>query len=263
MLATATVNYHIHAPTRQAYHIDAGGVVGQLISPPHVVTDVPLNDTRNGTDVSFEADGLTFLNAPSHVTDFSPDRAWTEAYDRDISALLHRQLGAQEVIVFDHTIRIDDPDAPRKPARNVHADYSPQGAQQRLVDILGKDTAAEWAKGHYAFINLWRPVENPINTAPLGFVRPSSVAEEDWILIDLIYPDRKGHIMGLVANANHEWIYRSRMTPDEVAVFNIYDNRGKPSIAHSALDRVEDPAISVPRKSIESRTLVRFSTDNE
>lgn len=64
--------------------------------------------------------------------------------------------------------------------------------------------------------------------------------------------------MGLVGNTNHEWVYQSRMTPDEVAVFNIYDNKGKPSVAHSALDMIEDPTITTIRQSIESRTLVRY-----
>ncbi|WP_299548885.1 hypothetical protein [uncultured Tateyamaria sp.] len=64
--------------------------------------------------------------------------------------------------------------------------------------------------------------------------------------------------MGLAANADHEWLYMSRMSPDEVAVFNIYDNRGRPSVAHSALDMIEDTSIDTPRKSIESRTLIRY-----
>ena len=131
----------------------------------------------------------------------------------------------------------------RKPARNVHSDYSAQGAKQRLIDILGAEKAAEWETGRYAFINVWRPIEAAINSVPLGFILPSSVADEDWILLDLIYPDRKGQIMGLAANPAHEWIYMSRMTPDEVAYFNIYDNSGRPSIGHSALDMVEDPNI--------------------
>jgi len=62
----------------------------------------------------------------------------------------------------------------------------------------------------------------------------------------------------LSGNPNHEWLYQSRMTPDEVAMFNIYDNRGKASVAHSALDMVEDQAITTVRQSIESRTLVRY-----
>ncbi len=258
MSRTALVNYHIHADTRQAYHIDAGGVVGELLSPPHAVTEVKLNDIRQDKQVSFPADSVAFLTAPSDVSSFDGSNDWQEVYNRELTSLLTKELNAKEVVVFDHTVRIDDPNSTRKPARNVHSDYSPEGANQRLVDLLGAEKAPEWAKGHFAFINIWRPIENPINSAPLGFVRPSSVQDEDWLLIDLIYPDRKGHIMGLVANDNHEWIYQSKMSPEEIAVFNIYDNRGLASIAHSALDMVEDAHVNIPRKSIESRTLIRY-----
>lgn len=258
MPRTATVNYHVHTSGRQAYHIDAGGVVGKIIAPEHDVTEVHLTDVGTDTGVSFDKDSVAFLSAPSAVSAFGQDRAWQETYDQELTTLLTREVGATEVIVFDHTLRIDDPNATRKPARNVHSDYSPEGAEGRLIDIVGEETAAEWSDGHYGFINVWRPVQHPINSAPLGFVRPSSVANEDWLLLDLIYPDRQGHIMGLVRNPNHEWLYQSRMTPDDVAVFNIYDNRGKPSVAHSALDMTEDPAITTIRQSIESRTLVRY-----
>ena len=64
--------------------------------------------------------------------------------------------------------------------------------------------------------------------------------------------------MGLVANSEHEWVYQSKMTRDEVAIFNIYDSNGQPSIAHSAIDLTDDDAIPTIRKSVESRTLVRF-----
>ena len=84
------------------------------------------------------------------------------------------------------------------------------------------------------------------------------MAGDDWVPIGLVYPDRTGSIMGLVANAAHEWVYCSRMTPDEVALFNIYDNRGKASVAHSALDVEGDGSNPAPRMSVESRTLVRY-----
>ncbi|MEO0567865.1 MAG: CmcJ/NvfI family oxidoreductase [Pseudomonadota bacterium] len=258
MAQVGTVNYHIHKPERQAFEIDAGGVVGRLISPELVETEVQMRDVRKGdAKVSFEKDSVAILSSPSNVRDFGQD-AWQDTYDTELSALLSKEVGAQDVVIFDHTVREDDPNSDRKPARNVHSDYSPEGAEKRLVDILGPDRAAQWAKGHYAFINVWRPVGLPINSAPLGFVRPSSVAAEDWIEIDLIYPDRKGHIMGLAANPAHEWVYQSKMTPDEVAIFNINDNSGLASIGHSAIDLIEDPSITRVRKSIESRTLVRY-----
>ncbi|QBF30815.1 CmcJ/NvfI family oxidoreductase [Thalassococcus sp. S3] len=258
MSRTATVNHHVHASERQAYHIDAGGVAGKIIPPEHDLTEVQLTDVRRDGGVSFEHDSVGFLTAPSTVSAFDQDRAWQDAYDHELTTLLKREAGTTEVIIFDHTVRIDDPKAKRKPARNVHSDYSPEGAQGRLIDILGEAKAAEWSSGYYGFINVWRPVGHPINSAPLGFVRPSSVSDKDWLLLDLIYPDRRGHIMGLVGNPNHEWVYQSRMTPDEVAMFNIYDNRGRPSVAHSALDMIEDPTITTVRRSIESRTLVRY-----
>ncbi|MEL6219887.1 MAG: CmcJ/NvfI family oxidoreductase, partial [Pseudomonadota bacterium] len=237
MPRTGSVNYHVHKPERQAFHIDAGGVVGAMISPELTATEVPVRDVRSeGTPVRFDTDSVGFATAPSSVTSFPEGGAWKPAYDRDLTALLTREVGAKEVVIFDHTVRIDDPNALRKPARNVHSDYSTEGAEQRLIDILGPDRAAEWSAGHYGFLNIWRPIEAPINSAPLGFIRPSSVAEEDWILIDLIYPDRLGKILGLAANPAHDWVYMSKMTPDEVAIFNIYDNRGRPSIGHSALD---------------------------
>lgn len=259
MSRSGHVNYHVHKPERQAFHIDAGGIAGNLISPDLVPTPVAVNDVRTAkTSVSFASDSVAFARKPSGVVPCAGGGDWQVDYDRELSALLRKDLGAVDVLVFDHTVRVDDANADRKPARNVHSDYSASGARQRLIDLLGENEARAWSAGHYAFINVWRPINAPINSAPLGFVRPSSVSPEDWVLLDLVYPDRVGQIMGLVANDRHEWIYQSKMSPDEVVYFNIYDNRGRPSIAHSALDLVEDEAISVARKSIESRTLVRF-----
>ena len=258
MAQVGTVNYHVHKPERQAFEIDAGGIVGCLVSPELIATKVPVRDLRaDDTTVDFATDGVEIIQAATGVGGFSGD-TWQALYDADLTRLLQKQLSAKEVEIFDHTVREDDPKSDRKPARNVHSDYSPEGAEKRWVDILGSERAAEWAGGHYAFINVWRPVGDPINSAPLGFVRPSTVADEDWILIDLIYPDRKGHIMGLAANPSHEWIYQSKMTPDEIAIFNIYDNQGLASIGHSAIDLIEDPSVTCIRKSIESRTLVRY-----
>jgi hypothetical protein len=258
MQRTGIVNYHVHKPQRQAFELDAGGIAGNLISPELAPTKVPLTDMRGSVrPLRFAEDGVEFGFAPSTVTAFSGD-GWKKTYDEELTRLLKDKLAAREIVIFDHTVRVDASDATRKPARNVHSDYSKDGARQRLIDLLGPEQAEEWGEGHYAFVNVWRPVEHSINSAPLGFVRSSTIDPEDWILLDLIYPDRKGQIMGLVGNEKHEWLYQSKMTPDEVAIFNIHDNQGRPSVAHSALDMVEDPTITTPRKSIESRTLVRY-----
>ena len=64
--------------------------------------------------------------------------------------------------------------------------------------------------------------------------------------------------ISITANHQHEWFYLSHMTQEEIEIFNIYDNHRLASIAHSALDSNTEETISTVRKSIESRTLVRY-----
>jgi len=256
----ASVNYHVKKSVPQAFEFDVDGIVGNLVSPELVPTDIKVADIRHSDfQPSLAQDGMVFLNQPSSVRDFESNNLWQESYDRELQDLLKAQIGACEVIVFDHTVRIDDPEAPRRPARNVHNDYSKAGAEERLTDLVGAARAEEFHAAGYGFVNVWRPVERVITTSPLGFIRPSSVEADDWMDIGLVYPDRFGQILGVAANKGHEWFYQSAMTPDEIVVFNIYDNRGRPQLAHSALDLPGDARATLPRKSIESRTLVRYS----
>ncbi len=259
MNMNARVNYHLHSDSEQAFHIDAYGEKGVILTPELDSSDVVVEDIRSAKQpLCFQRDSVEFLAFGTAVKNFSEGSDWQSIYDDELIQLLRDKVDADDVIIFDHTIRIDDPDSLRRPARNVHSDYSRHGAHQRLRDLVGDQTADDWEAGHFAFINVWRPLEQAAQSAPLGFVRPQSVSSEDWLELKLIYPDRLGSIMGLVANPNHKWIYCSSMRPDEIVFFNIYDNQTLPSIAHSALDMAfpsEQPKV---RKSIESRTLVRY-----
>lgn len=260
MQVSASVNYHVHKDAPQAFEFDVDGIVGNLVSPELVATPIDVRDLRNQTrSTRFDADGIVFVEQASTVHGFAAGGDWQAAYDGELQQLLKSKIGAKEVIVFDHTVRIDDPEAARRPARNVHNDYNQAGAEQRLIDIVGKDRAKDFHKAGYGFVNVWRPIKHTIQSSPLGFIRPSSMTPNDWIDIGLIYPDRFGQILGVAANPAHEWFFKSEMTPDEAIIFNIYDNTGRPHLAHSALDLPGDAAVTIPRKSIESRTLVRYA----
>ena len=259
MSVSASVNYHVRKDTPQAFEFDVDGIIGNLVSPELVTTAIEVRDLRHETlPMWFDTDGILFVGQASAVRDFTNSGVWQDTYNRELQQILKSQVGAEEVIVFDHTVRIDDPDAARRPARNVHNDYNEAGAQQRLIDIVGEERAAEFHKAGYGFVNVWRPIEHTIQSSPLGFIRPSSMTSDDWMDIGLIYPDRFGEILGVAANPAHEWFFMSEMTPQEAVIFNIYDNTGRPHLAHSALDLPGDATAAIPRKSIESRTLVRY-----
>jgi hypothetical protein len=59
-----------------------------------------------------------------------------QQYEQENDVLIKQETGTSEVVVFVHTIRKNN-DKIRLHARHVHADYSPTGAQQKLVDVLG------------------------------------------------------------------------------------------------------------------------------
>ena len=260
MQVPAWVNYHIKSDIPQAFEFDVDGIIGNLVSPELSRKIVEVTDLRDAaSQVSFDEDGILFLHRSTNVRDFSDERAWRPVYDAELMGLLKEQIGARDVIVFDHTVRIDDPNAARRPARNVHNDYNTAGAEQRLIDLVGENRAEDFHKAGYGFVNVWRPIEHVIQSSPLGFIRPASMDADDWMDIGLIYPDRFGQILGVAANPNHEWFYKSHMTPEEIVLFNIFDSTGRPHLAHSALDMDGDETAPVPRKSIESRTLVRYA----
>lgn len=260
MQIDASVNYHVKKTAPQAFEFDVDGVIGNLASPELKTTGVKVADLRDSDwQPAFDRDGIEFIRQPSKVTEFDANESWKATYDKELIDLLKGQHGAAEVIVFDHTIRLDDPQAPRRPARNVHNDYNEAGAQQRLLDLVGEARAEEFRDGGFGFVNVWRPVENAIKSSPLGFIKPDSIRGRDWMDIGLIYPDRLGQILGVAGNQDHQWFYRSQMTPDEAIIFNIYDSGGRPHLAHSALDLPSDVHATTPRQSIESRTLIRYS----
>ena len=254
----AIVNYHISSDTHQAYHIDLNGHKGITHSPELNRVQVNVTDVRELGELDFFNDGITFLNHHSCISNFEDATQWQDVYEKELKALLVSKINAAEVIIFDHTLRVDDQNSERKPARNVHGDYSVASANERLIDVMGEEKARLWQAGHFAFINAWRPVQETIKSAPLGFIRPASLVKDDWMKLHLIYPDRIGEIMGVVENDAHEWMYLPDMTPSDMVLFNVYDNQGLAAIAHSALDLVTNQTVTQTRRSIETRMLIRY-----
>lgn len=220
MQVDASVNYHIRKTTPQAFEFDVDGVNGKLVSPDLVASEVCVTDLRHSQQqTQFCRDGIEFISYPTSVSDFETGDDWHAPYNLELTDTLKGCTGAQEVVIFDHTVRIDNPAAPRRPARNVHIDYNQAGAEQRLIDLLGAESAEAFTRAGYGFVNVWRPIEHIIRSSPLGFIRPTSLSDEDLMDIGLIYPDRVGQITGVAANRSHQWFFKSEMCPDEIVIF--------------------------------------------
>lgn len=260
---TAGVNYNIKSDRAPKILIETEDEKGQrIIHPEYTNIEVELYDASQVAHApNFADSGLQFCNYPTNVSAFDKaqlnDDNFRQTYDAEIRRLIIDVCEAKDAFVFDHTIR-DDRSTTRSPAKHVHSDYSDDSARTRLHDFLGEENANAWEADGFAIVNIWRPIGHPVEQSPLCFIDARSVTESDWVTVDLIYPDRQGQVMGMYHNPAHKWLYLPEMTPDEVAIFSVADSTDKPIVAHSAADLVNTPENARPRRSIETRVLVRW-----
>ena len=206
--------------------------------------------------------GFSFLNHRTGVSNFESDSHIREHYYPEIIALLKSVTGASQVEIIDHTIRVSEQqEGVRGIANHVHNDYTDQSAPERLKEHIGDVAGTEFLRKHTMQLNIWRPLTEPVLVAPLAIVDGSSVASQDLVNCQLIYPDRVGDIYEVRHNPNHRWYYLSEMRMDEVILIKGYDSilddrtRFTP---HTAFHHPETKTSDQPRKSIEVRTFINF-----
>ena len=121
------------------------------------------------------------------------------------------------------------------------------------------DEAEELLRGRVQVINLWRPIRGPLRDSPLAMADGTTIAPEDLVASDLIYPNRRGETYSVKYNPDHRWFYFPEMTPDEALLLKCYDSAtdGRTRFGpHTAFVDPTTPDDAAPRESIEVRTLV-------
>jgi hypothetical protein len=261
----AELNYL--APTRvkpHTYTYDPPGGVPRtnIVNEPHAVT---IKDARAiAATVSLDQEGFGLLQHRSRVRDFANDDEIRRSYYPESEQLMKKLTGADRVVIFDHTVRRRVPGQEdrrgdfRQPVARVHVDHTEMSGPQRVRDLL-PDEADALLRGRLQIINLWRPIRVPVLDAPLAVCDAGSVAPDDLVASDLIYPDRRGEIYSVKFSPAHQWFYVSRMEPDEALLLKCYDSQtdGRARFApHTAFFDPTSPPGAPPRESIELRTLV-------
>lgn len=252
----AWINYQVRQAAPLQILVDPEGETGKRIEPEHDRVEVTLHDVRTDRAPTFDQQGVAFVEAQELTMDVTQQAVREQHYSKAVADFLSQSLGASEVVVFDHTLR--GVDGHRRPAQHVHTDYARDAGRQRLFDVLEASRAADWADGHFGIVNLWRPVAYPAELDPLVFVDTATVAAQDWVNIDIIYPDRQGQIQGLTHSPDHHWWYQSRMSPEEAVIFNAFDSGKRVPVPHTSATLSRPSPNARPRQSIESRALVRY-----
>lgn len=222
--------------------------------------DVQMNDIRgHESDFKLDVDAFqTVSNVPSEEQDFTDDEHIKQTYYPEVEkVLLENVPGARKIVLFDHTIRRSTPDAPRAPVTRVHVDQTARSTEWR-VRLHSPDEADELLKGRYRIINVWRPLNGPVQAHPLGFASADSVDDKDLIGVEHRYPTRTGETAGVRYNPDQKFYYWSGMTNEERLFLKCFDSQDGVGqrVPHSAFVDPRTPEGARGRESIEVRALV-------
>ncbi len=186
-------------------------------------------------------------------------------YYPEVSALIRKLSGAKRVHVFDHTLRSGDEGEReakllREPVLSAHNDYTEWSGPNRVRELMGEE-AETLLQRRFAIIQVWRAINQPIQSNPLAIADAKSIAPEDLLIAERRYPHRVGQTYRIKYNPAHRWFYFPRMRRDEALVFKVYDSEkdGRARFTpHTSFDDPSTPPGAPPRQSIEARALVFF-----
>ncbi len=264
---TAALTYLVDTGEKPVNYPSTGGGGVSQWQGRHEARRVTIHDGRASAE-GFDLDrqGFTLVRHDSAVGDFYDDAQIEALYEAELEALVKRVTGAARVVVFDHTRRSDslamrETQGIREPAGNVHNDYTARSAPQRVRDLLPAHEAEALLQRRFAIVNVWRPIQGPVQAAPLALCDARSVAPEDLIAAERRAKDRVGEIQQAVFNPAHRWTYFPNMARHEALLIKVYDSaedgRARFTI-HTGFDDPTSPPDAPPRESIETRSFVFF-----
>src|SRR5579864_7890403 len=250
-------------PRTYAFDPPPGEPKSTNLPEPHLV---PIFDGRPlARSFSLDRQGFALVKHPTAVKDYYDENEIKRIYYPAAEAFIRATLGADRVVLFDHTVRRRVEGAadirgagPRQPATRVHVDQTVASGPNRVHEHLPNEADA-LLKGRVQVINLWRPIRGPLRDTPLALCDAASVTTDDLVASDLIYPDRNGETYSVKFNPDHRWFYFPEMTSDEALLLKCYDSAtdGRARFApHTAFIDPTTPKDAPPRESIELRTLV-------
>jgi len=258
------------------YIVDDGSKVFTIVASPGA------SDTRSGgkpdprrvaihngrphtKDFALERHGFRFVRHDTKVREFYDQNEIRQVYYPEMEALVKAESGAKRVVVFDHTLRTADDQLReskqiREVVRRVHNDYTEWSGPQRVRDIL-PDEAEDLLQRRFAIIQVWRPINHPVETYPLAMADEQTLAPQDMIVSERRAPGRIGQTYAIKYNPAHKWYWFPRMRREEAYVFKVFDSLkdGRARwTAHTAFEDPTTPQHARPRESIEIRTMAFF-----
>ena len=223
------------------------------------------NGREAAAELALERTGFMLVEHRTAVHDFFDVKELESVYFPEIERLIKDTSGAARVVIFDHTLRSGDEGERetkliREPVLSAHNDYTEWSGPQRVREIMGDEADALLSR-RFAIIQVWRAINQPIESNPLAVADARTVAMEDLMIAERRYPHRVGQTYRLRHSPSHRWFYFPRMRRDEAMVFKVYDSEkdGRARFTpHTSFDDPTTPPGAPARQSIEVRAFAFF-----
>jgi len=237
-------------------------MVGKIELKPMQVDNGRLHMSK----LSLDGNGFTLMRHKTKVKDFFDKQELESVYYPEVEELIKQASGATRVVIFDHTLRSGDEGEReaklmREPVLSAHNDYTEWSGPQRVRELLPDEAESLLAK-RFAIIQVWRGINQPIESNPLAVADARSVRFDDLLIAERRYPTRVGQAYRLRHNPEHHWYYFPRMQRDEALVFKVFDSAKDGRARFTPHTAIEDPASppgAAARQSIEARALAFFT----
>lgn len=249
-----------------------------------------LNDGRQNLDsFSLDKSGFQLFTLDSPIkhplsTSWADGKSVAKYIYPVAEKSIAQATGAPRVLAFDHALRDpnvldkeenagikrDDPNATPflgAPINAAHNDYTVRSGHTRTRQLLepyfkSTKTLDDVLKGRFAIINFWYPLET-VTEMPLAMCEWGSVEPPDVQTIHFDYGHRTGEVYRVRHNPAHNWVYYSKMQPNEALLLKTFDSSDKVAqfAVHSAVPYREPGVPEKPRRSLEVRCLVFYDAD--
>ncbi|KAF2476026.1 uncharacterized protein BDR25DRAFT_379689 [Lindgomyces ingoldianus] len=244
--------------------------------PEEIVHDVRGRES----EFSIDNNGFTYIKHSTKLSSeqFEDHAAVEGCYLPECEKLLRKHLeGVDRVHFFDWRLRnnslskwygklvnLSDPAQPLPPEKHVHVeprltvtvDQAPDAVVRRVHLHLGDD-AEYLLKGRVRTINVWKPLNGPIEDWPLAVCDGKTVKDENMIETDHIRRQYDGTTMYAQYSEGMKWYFMSQQQNDDVLLLKNFDSNSDVLARyapHASFGLANEGA--APRQSIEVRALV-------
>ncbi|KAK9561570.1 hypothetical protein V6000_004464 [Aspergillus fumigatus] len=231
---------------------------------------------EQGAQFSLEMNGFIYREYPS--SSMAPSDFWSaeqveKVFLPECEAVIRNEIkGVDQVYIFDWKLRkkktAKDRQAKNRKllsrARQVHVDTlltvdPPQTPTMERIRNHLPEQARHLLSGRVQMINIWRPINGPVEESPIAVCDGRSVDTSRLIGVDIT----RGRYTGTVQYALYDstkpfhWYYMSRQSDEDVLLFKSFDSRdgSVKHVPHTSFPLPEARNGVRARESIEVRAL--------